>query len=283
MRAIEIGIILVIVLLIFGIVLTSIENDGQKVIKTQKTNNMEKVIGEVADNLINSPGTPENWNEYGKGTAGLAIVNEGGEIIPNSVSYEKLIALGNDYDTMVYERMFDSKIKTSMELISKDSTVSSVKIGQLEKGDSIYSAARLVKCDFFKGHVIKDFHNGKCNKNHDQNLTSCNYFKIFPKNLKNSNYYLLVDEGEKYDLKYIIETTRIAKERPWQTTLSERIYLNDKIDFYDDDSAVVFVHLNKPDAKAVLVSVPKDFNEDFLKYPYFKTNECKFILKAWYD
>ena len=34
MRAIEIGIILVIVLLIFGIVLTSIENDGQKVIKT---------------------------------------------------------------------------------------------------------------------------------------------------------------------------------------------------------------------------------------------------------
>ena len=181
MRAIEIGIILVIVLLIFGIVLTSIENDAQKVIKTQKTNNMEKVIGEAVDNLINSPGTPENWNKYGKGTVGLAIVNKGGEIIPNSVSYEKLIALGNDYDTMVYERMFDSKIKTSMELISKDSTVSSVKIGQLEKGDSIYSATRLVKCDFFKGHVIKDFHDGNATKTMTRTLQAAITLKSFQK------------------------------------------------------------------------------------------------------
>jgi hypothetical protein len=64
--------------------------------------------------------------------------------------------------------------------------------------------------------------------------------------------------------------------------MSDVIYLNDKFDFYDDDSAVVFVHLDKPHPKALLVSVPKNFDKDFLEYDYFRTNECEFVMKAWY-
>lgn len=282
MKVIEIGIILVIILLIFGVILTSLENTTEKVVKAQEINNMEKLLSEVADNLINNPGVPDNWNEYSSGTPGLAIVNEGGAVIPNSVSYSKLIALGKDYDKLVYEKLFDSKIKTSMELIPQESSIASVKIGDFEEGDSIFSLTRLVKCDFYKSYVLKDFNNGICNKNHDQKDYSCSYFKIFPANLKNSNYYLLVDESETYDIKYIVDTTRVVKERYWQTALSDEIYLNDKIDFYDDNSAIVFVHLNKPDAKALLVSVPKDFNDEFLEYDYFRTNDCEFIMKAWY-
>ena len=61
------------------------------------------------------------------------------------------------------------------------------------------------------------------------------------------------------------------------------IYLNDKIEFYDDNSAVVFVHLDKAHPKALLVSVPKNFDENFLEYDYFRTNECELTLKAWLD
>ena len=60
------------------------------------------------------------------------------------------------------------------------------------------------------------------------------------------------------------------------------IYLNDKIDLYDDTSAVVFIHLNKANAKAVLVSVPKNFKMYDLNYDYFRTNYCNLILKAWF-
>jgi hypothetical protein len=140
-----------------------------------------------------------------------------------------------------------------------------------------------VKCDFYKGYVLKDFQNdGKCNRGHDQKKNSCNYFKVFPGNLKSSNYYLILDEDEEYNLKYYVDSTRVVKEKYWETATPEVIPLNDKFDFYDDDSAIVFVHLNKPKAKAVIVSVPKNFDRDYLKYDYFRTNECQFNLKAWY-
>lgn len=283
MKAIEIGLVLIIILVIFGVILTSVENSAQKAIKATEINNMEKLTSEVVDNLINNPGVPENWNEYGKGTPGLAIMNAEGQIVPNSVSFAKLIALGKNYDKLVYEKLFTSKIHTSMELLPKESSISSVKIGDWEEGDSIFSITRLVKCDFYKSYVLKNFENeGKCNRHHPQDECSCNYFKIFKGNLKKSDYYLLIDESEKYDLSYIVDTTRVAKGRPWETAMSDKIYLNDEIEFYDDTSAVVFIHLDEPNAKAVLVSVPKNFDEGFLEYDYFRTNECEFVLRAWY-
>ncbi len=283
MKAIEIGISLIIILVIFGVILTSVENSSEKVMKDVETNNMEKLISEMADNLINNPGVPDNWNEYGKGTPGLAIVNDGGQVIPNSVSYSKLVALGSDYDKLVYKKLFSSKIHTSMELHPKDSVISSVKIGDNDEKGKVFSITRLVKCDFFKSYVLKDFENGgKCNKHHSQDEYSCNYFKVFPGNLRKSDYYLLIDDCEKYDLSYMVASTRVVKEKHWQTAISDEIYLNNEIEFYDDSSAVVFIHLDKPHPKALLVSVPKNFDDNVLQYDYFRTNECDFILKAWY-
>lgn len=283
MKVIEIGIVLIIILMIFGVIINSMENATEKIVKVQESNNIEKLLTEVIDNLINNPGVPENWNEYDKGTPGLAIINDGGQTVPNSVSYAKLIALGKNYDKMVSEKLFSSKIQTSMELRPHESTISSVKIGDYESGENIFSITRMVKCEFYKSYVIKDFQNqGKCNRHHSQNDYSCTNFKVFPGNFKKSDYYLLIDDKETYDLSYIIDTTRVVKGRPWEKTMSNMIYLNDKIDFYDDNSAVTFVHLDKPNPKAVIVSVPKNFDENFLEYDYFRTNECEFILTAWY-
>ena len=283
MRAIEIGIILIVILMIFGVILASVENSSHKVIKATETNNMEKLISEVVDGLINNPGVPENWNEYGKGTPGLAIVNDDDKIVPNSVSYSKLISLGNDYDKLVYEKLFDSKIHSSIELKPRESSISSVNIGENEKDGDIFSLTRLVKCDFYKSYVINDFENErKCNVHHSQDEYACNYFKIFKGNLKKSDYYLLIDDGEKYDLSYIIDTTNVEGEDEWKTAISDKIHLNDEIEFNEDTSAVVFVHLDKPHPKALLVSVPKNFDENFLRYDYFRTNDCELIVKGWY-
>lgn len=280
---IEVAIVLTVILMIVGIVLNLSENVTQKAVKTSERENTQMLISEVIDNLINNPGVPENWNEYKKGTPGLAIVNEHDEIIPNSVSYEKFSTLGKNYKKMVSEKIFGSKVKTSMELIPKSSGISSVKIGDNSESENIYSVNRLVKCDFFKKFVIKDFQNeGKCNHGHKQNSHSCNYFKIFKGNLKKTNYYLIIDKDEKSNLKYMVDTTRVVKARFWESPSSEIIYLNDKINFYDDTSAVVFVHFNKANAKAVLISTPKTFKINDLNYDYFTTNECNLILKAWY-
>ena len=124
MKVIEISIILVILLVIFGVILTSVENTADKVISEVEANNMEKLVSEVVDNLINNPGVPDDWNKNGKGTPGLAVVNDAGATIPNSVSYDKLIALGDDYNKFVCQKLFSSKIHSSIELIPQGSSIS---------------------------------------------------------------------------------------------------------------------------------------------------------------
>ena len=279
----EIAIAAVIILLIVGVILTSFENASNKIVSLQEKENMETLISETVDNLINNPGMPDNWFEINKGTPGLAIVNEEGEIISNSVSYEKFIALGENYKKLIDEKLFKSKIHTSLELMPEKSSISSVKIGSNDDANDVYSVNRLVKCDFYRKYVIRDFKNeGKCNHNHDQTEASCNYFKIFEGNLKKSDYYLLVDDSQQYDLKYTIGSTRVVKQMPWENAMTDCIYLNNKIEFYDDTDAIVFIHFNQPKAKAVLVGVPKNFDEDKLEYDYFTTNDCQLILRAWY-
>ncbi len=281
--AIEIAIVMIVVMMIGAVVLNLSQSMNQKAIEANEAENTEILISEVIDNLINNPGIPENWHEYGKGTPGLAIGNEHEETISNSVSYQKFLALNKNYKKLVSERLFDSKVKTSIELVPLESSISSVKIGDTDEKGNVFSAHRLVKCDFFKKYVINDFKiPGKCNHGHKQDSHSCNYFKIFKGNLKNSDYYLIVDKNEKSDLRYMVDTTRVVKSRYWQSPQSDIIHLNDEINFYDDTSAVVFIHFDKPKPKAVLISVPKSFKINGLNYDYFRTNDCDLILKAWY-
>lgn len=277
----EIAIALVTILMISAIVINFSENMTSKAITASEKENTEVLISEVIDNLINNPGVPENWQEYKKGTPGLAVINEQEEIIPNSVSYIKFLALQDNYKKLVDEGLFNSKLKTSMELIPHESRISSVKIGNNNEQGDIFSQTRLVKCDFFKKYIIKDFQNeGKCNHNHKQKSHSCNYFKIFKGNLKKADYYLLIDDSEE-NIKYIVDTTA-SKNNYWKHPKTNKIYLNDEIDFYDDTSAVVFIHFDRPHAKAAVISVPKNFDRNKLDYDYFRTNDCDLILKAWY-
>ena len=281
--SLEIAIILIILILITGIALSLSETGNQKAVRNMVNEHDELLVESVVDNLINNPGNTHDWEGYEKGMAGLAIVNGEGEVIPNSVSYEKLIELNSDYEKYVNRYLFQSKMKSSMELIPQESIISSVKIGNKETSDNIFSVNRIVKCDFYKKYVIKDFLNdGKCNHNHKQNKYDCNYFKIFKGNLRASNYYLLFDESEKYNAKYFIDNTKDRDYESWKNVISDEVYLNDRIDFDSESSAIIFVHTDKPKTKAVIVSVPKDFDKGKLKYDYFRTNECEFILKAWY-
>ncbi|WP_407422135.1 hypothetical protein [Methanobrevibacter sp.] len=281
--SLEIAMILIIFILIMGTALSLSETSNQKAVRNMKNEHDEVMVESVVDNLINNPGNTHDWEGYEKGTLSLAIVNNEGEIIPNSVSYEKFMELNGDYEKYINRYLFKSKMKSSIELIPQESIISSVKIGNKETSDNIYAANRLVKCDFYKKYAIKDFSNeGKCNHNHKKDKYSCNYFKLFKGNLKASNYYLLLDENEIYNVKYLIDNTNGSRYESWKNVVSDKIYLNNDIDIGSDSSAVVFVHIDKPKAKAVLVSVPKNFDKNKLKYDYFRTNECKFILKAWY-
>ena len=279
----EIVVVAIIILLILGVIAITTELSTEKISKSVKSNNIENTITETCDYLINNPGVPFNWDDYKSKRIGLAIVNEDGNIIPNSVSYFKFLELGRDYNKLVSNRLFDNMFDSSMELIPLKTSLSSVKIGSRTESDNVYSVNRIVKCEFFKKYVVKDFSiEGKCNHNHNKNDYSCNYLKLFKNNLKDFDYYLLIDESEKNNVEYSYDTTNY-KEYHGQTATSTRIYLNNEFKslFEDEESSVIFIHFNKKNVKAVLVAVPKDFDKSKLKYDYFIMQPCKFVIKAW--
>lgn len=241
---VEITIVLIVIVMIFGVVINSEELTTQKVSNMVENQNIETKLAEVIDYLINNPGE-NNWLEY-KRIPGLAIVGEDGNAVPNSVSYSKFIALKDNYKDFVDEKIFKSKIKTSMELIPLESSISNVKIGFLKESDNVYSVNRLVKCDFYKKYVLKDFQNpGKCNHNHDNASHSCNYFKIFKGNLRKSDYYVVFDESEKNNAKYFFDTSSDKSYNSFKKIERNYVYLNDKIDFFNETSDIVFIHFNK--------------------------------------
>lgn len=281
----EILVVGMIIILILGIISVASEISQEKISKSVENNNIEKTISEVADSLINDPGIPINWEDFKSKRVGLAIINKDETVIPNSVSYFKLLELGRDYENLVTKRLFNNKFHSSMELIPYETSISSVKIGSDNvQSNTIFSANRVVKCDFFKKYVICDFLNdGKCNHNHNQKDHSCNYFKVFKGNLKKTDYYLLLSDGEKQKNKYSIDNTH-SKSYSSTSVSNTRIYLNNEVNELfegNDTSAVVFIHFDRRDTKAVLVGVPKDFDKSKLKYNYFTTQTCDFVIKAW--
>ena len=279
----EILIVLVVILLIIGIVANFSQTTLDKLATSTENQNIELLLSQSVDSLINNIGT-QNWEKYLVGTPGLAILNENEAVIPNSISYEKFLILGKNYGKLVDKNIFNSKVKTSMEIIPQESSISSVKIGFKEDSNNIYSVNRMIKCDFYKKYVIKDFQTkGKCNHNHGDDH-SCNYFKVYRSYLKNNDYYLLIDKDSTDNLRWYMDTTRI-KLAIGESVTSDKIYLNNRINMefpIIDFSSIMFIHFNKKDVKALLVSVPKDFDKSKLNYDYFRTNDCEFILKGWY-
>lgn len=281
----EIVVVGIIILLILGIIALASEVSQEKISESIEDNDIEKTISEIADTLINDPGTPIVWEDYKPKRVGLAIINEEENIVMNSVSYFKFLELGRDYDNLVTKKLFNNKFHSNMELKAYDTSISSVKIGSNEIEDNnVFSVTRVVKCDFFKKYVICDFLNdGKCNHNHNQKDYSCNYFKIFPGNFKKMDYYLLLDDSENFECEYSIDTTHFKSYNGKKVT-NTKIYLNNDLkDLFEgnDTSSIVFIHFHEKDAKAVLVGVPKEFDKNKLNYNYFTTQTCDFTIRAW--
>lgn len=282
----DIIITLVILVLIFGITSTFITLFNEKTITSISSENIEKIAGETCDNLINNPGFPKTWNELDNPyniTPGLAIVDENNKTISNSVSYFKLIKLNEYYHNLIDYKVFNNTIKSSMTLEPIETTISSVTIGDEISSGNIYSVERIVICDFFSKYVLKDFRNNeKCNQNHGENYC-CDYFKIYSNWLESYDYYLLIDENSYNNILYSIDTTDRINTN-YKALTSDKIYLNNILEenMENKSSGIFFIHFKNETINAVIIQIPKDFDENQLTYDYFQKTKCNFKFKVSY-
>ena len=272
-------------ILILGIVANITDSSNEKIINPLEIAELERLSGEVVDNLINNPGTPSHWeklSDYGNVRPGLAIENNEDKPIINTISYEKIKILeNNQYNSLIGEKIFNKKIKSSIAIYPIDCEISPIIIGdKIDNSNvnisNIVVVNRTIKCDFYNrlaivsmasdkiftdlsensnGKIIED--NGKStlcnhktinNSNHS-NIGNyywiCKEFRLTKKDLENKKYYLLFDDNSiNNDNYWILDNTK-AISTVENSINREKIDLNTYFDepLKDEISLTFYLHL----------------------------------------
>lgn len=338
--------LLSIIMLVFIIGIMANLSDGlnERMLSEEEFSSLENIAVESSDYLLNNPGSPDNWERdegLGNGIAssriipGLAIKNrqmENGKfygesngdekIMSNAISYNKLVKIKNNYNSLVNENLFNGSVKSSMAIYPLNSEIRPVIMGYDfgEDDDNVNDndiavVRRTVKCDFHSSYVLYDFNDFEipsedyrkeeyCNhdshpslENHENDGNSfwlCKSFRVYRKSLDEWDYYLLSDESVKDSGAYwILESlnrTNDNRERLDQEAIDLNPFLTH--DLENSSEELYSIHFNIPknridDFKTVLVAVPKNMThyliaEDELRYDYFKVQDVNFVFKAAY-
>jgi hypothetical protein len=142
---------------------------------------------------------------------------------------------------------------------------------------NIISIERYVSIDYFSDYKIKNINKSdySCNRNHDANWT-CTYFTI-ENDLDDYDYYIL--EDKKKDTEYVLDNGI------YQTRIKNlnNLPLNDDLKILNSkNSSLIIIHIREKDFNGILISVPKNFKKEYLKYEYFNEVLASLNLKTWY-
>jgi len=167
--------VLFLFIIVLGIIANIIDSSNDKIINPLEVAELERLSGEVVDSLINNPGTPNHWEElysFDGVMPGLAIENNVGGTIINTVSFKKMKILENGwYEELIGKKMFNKEIKSSIGLYPINCNINPLVIGDSILIDNdislknpnisnIVVVNRTVKCDFYHHLAIVSVFNG---------------------------------------------------------------------------------------------------------------------------
>lgn len=298
---------IVLFLLIIGIVANLIDKTDEKILNSMKKNNLESLTSKVADNLISSPGSPENWEKLSSLNnviPGLSIQNENKEVLINTISFKKITTLESNYNTLMSENIFNNEIKSSIAIYPINKKIKPIIIGdEISSGENsnIFAITRTVKCDFLSELAILSLtsennpNNNLCNHNTINNLSHanterynwiCNEFKIKKKDIEYNDYYLILDdESAKINGYWILDNikTKSIVEIPVNNMTNLNSYFEESLE--NDNELIFYLHCKIPSNKqfnCVIVAIPKEMEIEDLNFAYFTPQICEFFLKTAY-
>ena len=335
---------IIVLIFIIGIIANLSDGLNEKMLTEEELSSLEAIAIESSDYLLSNPGNPENWEEdigLNNGIVskniipGLAIKNknvDNGEffdesasdemIMSNTISYNKLIKIKNNYDSLVDRNLFNDSVHSSMAIYPLNSKIRPIEMGydfsnedDNVNDNDIVTVNRTVKCDFYSGFVVYNFNDFElygddynkdmfCNHDTNPNLTNhsndgrylwlCKNFRVYKESLDEYNYYLISDESVKNSgTNWILESLNRTSENK-EILNQEVIDLNTFFleDLENSSGEIYSIHFNVPknrvsDFKTVLVAIPNNMTDvlisnDELNYDYFKVQDVNFVLKVGY-
>ena len=327
------------IIILFVIIAMVINLSGvlnEKTLSVEELSNLEKISVESSELLLNNPGVPEDWENIIEDDAskniipGLALKTknvrngefrdesaESEELVPNIISYSKLLKLSSCYDDLINKNLFNNSYKSSIAVYPLNPKLNSIVMGDdlSRASKDVIVINRTVKCDYLSGFVIYSFNDFElegekylktesCNHDNVWNLTShesdindfwlCRSFRIYKKSLENYDFYLLSPDMIKTaDVYYTIENLNKASDKVYRLD-DEVLELDDFFlnDLENASSSIYTIHFKVPkrsadEFKSALVAVPTNMSEDLknrnqLDYEYFTIQDVNFIMKTSY-
>ena len=327
------------IIILFVIIAMVINLSGvlnEKTLSVEELSNLEKISVESSELLLNNPGVPEDWEDSIDEDASQSIIPglalktknlrngefrdesaESEELVPNIISYRKLLKLSSCYDDLVNKNLFNNSYKSSIAVYPLNPKLDSIVMGDdlSRTGKDVIVINRTVKCDYLSGFVIYSFNDFElegenyvktesCNHDNVWNLTShecdnndfwlCRSFRIYKKSLENYDFYLLSPDMIKTaDVYYTIENLNKASDKVYRLD-DEVLELDDFFlnDLENASSSIYTIHFKVPkrsadDFKSALVAVPTNMSEDLknrnqLDYEYFTIQDVNFVMKTSY-
>ncbi|MDR2967452.1 MAG: hypothetical protein LBU74_05850 [Methanobacteriaceae archaeon] len=305
---------IILFVLIIGIVASLMVKTDEKILNSIKTNNLESYSSKVADSLISSPGSPENWEKlsnFNNVIAGLSIQNGNKEVLLNTISFKKINTLKSNYNTLISKNIFNNEIKSSISIYPLNKEINPIIMGDEINNDenfNVFVVSRMVKCDFLSELAILSLNNENKNENYLNNLCNhntlnnlshenieeynwiCKEFKISKKDLQYNDYYLIFDEeSTKISGFWILDNIkRISNDENNMNNVKTDLNSYFEENLENNSELIFYLHCkiptnNKNKFNCVLVAIPKEMEIDDLNFSYFTFQTCQFILKTTYN
>lgn len=199
---------------------------------------LERCTLEAADILIETPGSPYNWEKMSISSGispGLAIsYNYTNESSSNILSWEKIVSLGKKYSLLVDNKIFSKNIKSSIIIYPFDRRIDPLVLkndaGSILSSE-VFLVNRTVQCNFFSNYTVIsiNWHQNNCTNlsnnflqeasdicPHDESNSDLNH--MYPQENEYSNYWVCkhfttsIAELEKTDYYLITEPAPIPIE-----------------------------------------------------------------------
>ncbi|BDH80210.1 MAG TPA: hypothetical protein GXX31_01255 [Methanothermobacter sp.] len=232
----------------------------------------ERIISETTEILINTPGSPSNWETLpvtDNVIPGLSTSKN-----PKILSYDKICKL--KATPQLFNTILPSQVHANITLYPKNETIPPIMI-RCEDGTphEIFIVNRTVQCDFYKKYVILEL-NSKSNSCYRHSTWKCGCFKATFEETERNNYYLLADNP---GISWIIDTPENKNDE--ENNYESPVLLNDRIRslLSQNSTGIIWIHA-RGDGNVLIISIPKGSSVP-LQPAYFQIQPCDFVMVAW--
>jgi len=302
---------LILIIVIIGVSADAMDIAGTKITDFSNEKSNERIVVDLAEVLIKTPGSPENWEEikyFNRVTPGLRDIKS--NYADNKLSMAKINYLKSNPNLM--DKMIPEGLNCSLMIYPTDPSLPAIPvINRTPKDDSeVYIVNRTVSYEYslynIYSAIIMDNLENNFNKTgyicHYSSMTNthkqpdfnkpkpgwiCKPFKISAEDFNSTDFYLITYPPVLND-----KNSLWLIDRPDNTTGSTQKFtkspmnINSRINEIWDGNGLLVLHVYTSGASfnrfnVYLVGVPSGTPENNIKVDYIGLKSAYFILKIW--